>query len=121
MQTPRAHAVSWSTLETDHPMPLIERQRLVGEHMMISRVLLSQGFAVPTHEHANEQFAVVLSGKIRFDLGDADDPASASATLGPGDVLVIPPNAPHAATALEDTLILDCFSPPSETTGVDRA
>ncbi|MCA9304794.1 MAG: cupin domain-containing protein [Phycisphaerales bacterium] len=120
MSSPKAHAVSWSALDTDHPMPLIERQRFVGEHMMISRVLLSKGFSVPTHEHANEQFAVVLSGAIRFDLGDADDPTSESTTLGPGDVLVIPPNAPHAATAIEDTLILDCFSPTSETTGVDR-
>ena len=121
MPIPKAHAINWSDLDTDRPMPLIERQRLVGEHMMISRVLLSKGFTVPTHDHANEQFAVVLSGRVRFDLGDASSPTSESKTLGPGDILVIPSNAPHAAEALEDTLILDCFSPPSETTGVDRA
>ena len=111
--------LAWSDLPTDRPMDLIERQRIIGEHMMISRVHLSKGFSVPTHNHQNEQFAVVLSGKIRFDIGPSDDPASESTTLGAGQVLVIPPNAPHSATAIEDTLILDIFSPPSEQTGVD--
>lgn len=117
----KAQAIAWNDLETDYPMPLIARERIVGQHMMISRVLLSKGFKVPTHNHENEQFAVVLSGKIRFDIGPSDNPTSESTVLGPGEVLVIPPNAPHAATALEDTLILDIFSPPSESTGVDKA
>ena len=116
---PHAHKLAWSDIETDHPMPLIARQRIVGENMMVSRVHLSAGFTVPTHQHENEQFAVVISGKIRFDLGGADNPGAVSETLGPGEILVIPPNAPHSATAIEDTLILDIFSPPSETTGVD--
>ena len=47
-------------------MDLITRQRIIGEHMMISRVHLEKGFTVPSHNHANEQFAVVLSGSIRF-------------------------------------------------------
>ena len=102
-------------------MELIARQQIIGEHVMISRVHLSSGCHVPAHHHANEQFAVVLSGKIRFDIGPAGNPASESTTLGPGQVLVIPPNAPHAATALEDTLILDIFSPPSQSTGIDQA
>jgi unsaturated pyranuronate lyase len=118
---PKAQAITWTQLETDYPMDLIARQRIVGEHMMISRVLLSKGFAVPTHNHENEQFAVVLSGKIRFDIGPTENPTAESTTLGPGEFLVIPPNAPHAAVALEDTLILDIFSPPSKTTGVDKA
>jgi quercetin dioxygenase-like cupin family protein len=121
MNPPKAHAITWSQLPTDTPMDRITRQRIVGKHMMISRVHLAKGFAVPTHDHANEQFAVVISGSICFDLGDANSPTSDSVTLGPGQVLVIPPNAPHAATALEDTFILDIFSPPSETTGVDQA
>jgi unsaturated pyranuronate lyase len=111
--------LTWSDLPTDTPMPLITRQRIVGEHMMISRVHLTKGFQVPTHHHENEQFAVIISGKIRFDIGPSDNPTAESTTLGPGQVLVIPPNQPHAATALEDTLVLDIFSPPSESTGVD--
>lgn len=102
-------------------MELITRSRIIGEQMMISRVHLSKGFSLPTHQHANEQFAVVLSGRIRFDLGPTHHPDAESVILGPGQVLVIPPNAPHSAHAIEDCLILDIFSPPSEMTGVDRS
>lgn len=116
-----AYAVTWSELPSDAPMELITRKRILGEHLMISRVHLSKGFSLPTHQHANEQFAVVLSGRIRFDLGPANEPGSESVTLEPGQVLVIPSNAPHSAHAIEDCLILDVFSPPSEMTGVDRS
>ena len=35
--------------------------------------------------------------------------------VGPaGQVLVIPPNVPHKAEALEDTLDVDVFSPPRQ-------
>jgi len=115
----KAYSIAWDSIETDRPMDLITRQRIVGDHMMISRVHLEEGFSVPTHNHENEQFAVVLSGKIQFDIGPTDDPTSESVLLGPGQVLVVPPNAPHSAIALEDTLILDIFSPTSDTTGVD--
>ena len=34
--------------------------------------------------------------------------------LGLGEVLVIPPNVPHKAEAVEDTLDVDVFSPPRQ-------
>ena len=34
--------------------------------------------------------------------------------LGPGDVLLIPANAPHSAIALEDTVDVDFFAPRRE-------
>jgi len=116
--TARAHR--WADLPIDHPMPLIARRRIVGQQLMISRVELTKGFVVPTHQHTNEQFAVVLSGRIRFGIGAEGAPDRRELTLGAGEVLEIPSNVPHSAHALEDTLILDLFSPPSEKTGVDR-
>ena len=41
-------------------------------------------------------------------------------TLNAGEVLHLPSNLPHEATALERCLVLDVFSPPSATTGIDR-
>ncbi len=110
----------WSSLPTDRPMPLIERQRIVGANMMISRVTLQKGFLVPTHQHENEQFACVLSGRIRFTLGAEGAKNRREVTLGAGEVIVLHSNVPHAAEALEETIIFDVFSPPSEGTGVDR-
>ncbi len=113
----------WNELPTDAPMDLVERRRIIGQHAMISHVRLKKGCYVPTHQHPNEQFAVVISGRIRFGIGEADEPGAIedSVILEAGDVLEIPANAPHSAEALEDTLVLDVFSPPSETTGVDHA
>jgi quercetin dioxygenase-like cupin family protein len=118
---PNAAVHTWSDLPTDRPMPLIERQRLIGEQMMISRVRLLKGFRVPTHQHANEQFAVVLSGLVRFGLGAEGTPERIERILTGGEVLQLPANVPHSAEALEESILLDLFSPPSETTGVDRA
>lgn len=116
-----ANVYRWSDRPTDSPMPLLERQRIIGEHAMISRVLLKKGFVLQTHSHANEQFGIVLSGRIRFGLGAEDSPTRTHQTLGPGEVIHFPSNFPHSAEALEETLILDIFSPPSATTGIDAA
>lgn len=116
-----ARRFSWSELPTDTPMANIERQRIVGEQMMLSRVRLAKGFFVPSHQHANEQFAVVLSGKMKFGVGTERTPGHRELVLVGGEVLWLPSNVPHSAEALEETIILDLFSPPSEKTGVDRA
>ena len=117
---PEAAVYTWSDLKVDTPMPLLERTRVSGEKMMISRVLLRKGCDVPTHAHENEQFAMVVSGKVRFGLGAPGAPDRRDVIVGAGQVLHLPSNVPHSAFALEETLILDIFSPPSATTGIDR-
>lgn len=115
-----ARRFSWAELPSDTPMANIERQRIIGAQMMISRVRLAKGFFVPTHQHANEQFAVLLSGKMKFGVGAEGTAAHRELVLVGGEVLYLPANVPHSAEALEETVILDLFSPPSATTGVDR-
>ncbi len=116
----RAKKHSWTEVTSDRPMDKIERRRIIGEQMMISRVHLSKGFVVPSHQHINEQFAVVLSGKMKFGLGKEGTADHEEMIVGAGEVLWLPSRLPHSAEALEDTIILDLFSPPSEKTGVDR-
>ncbi len=109
----------WTDLRADSPMEKLERRRIIGEHAMISHISLAAGFTLASHAHANEQFCVVLSGSLRFTL---DEPAGPrTLTVGAGEVLHLPPNLPHAAEALEDSVVLDIFSPSSEKTGIDRA
>lgn len=114
-----AKVYAWADRPIDRPMPLIDRRRIIGEQMMLSQVTLHKGFKVVTHSHANEQFAVVLSGRVRFGIGAEDSPERRETTLTGGQVIHLPANVPHSAEALEETLILDLFSPPSATTGVD--
>jgi quercetin dioxygenase-like cupin family protein len=117
--TVSASVMRWEDRPVDHPMPLIDRRRIIGTHMMISQVHLHKGFVVATHHHANEQFAWVMAGRVRFGVGAEASPERREFTLTAGQVLHLPPNVPHSAEALEDSTVIDLFSPPSEKTGVD--
>lgn len=96
-------------------MPLLERRRVLGEQCMISHVTLRKGCVVPSHSHANEQMVCVLSGRLRFTL------ASGTTDIAAGQVLHLPAHAPHGVEAIEDSVVLDVFAPPSATTGIDQA
>ena len=110
----------WEQLPNDRPMDLLERRRIIGEKSMLSRVFLRKGCFVPSHAHENEQFACTLSGRLRFGLGTPGASDFREVVVSAGEVLHLPANVPHPAEALEDTLVLDIFSPPSATTGIDR-
>ncbi len=116
-----ARVYRWTDLPTDKPRPLLERRRIIGRKMMIAEVLIEKGFVVPSHAHENEQFACVIRGRIRFGLGVEGSPEHHEVELTDGEVLHLPANVPHSAEALQETLVLDLFSPPSEKTGIDRS
>jgi quercetin dioxygenase-like cupin family protein len=110
----------WSELAQDSPMAKITRKRIFGEKMMVSEVRLTKGFDLASHAHENEQFVVMLTGRCTFGLGAPGTPDYKEIELKGGEVLVLPGHVPHSCRALEDSHILDLFSPISETTGVDR-
>ena len=100
--------VPWDSVELEHLNPLLKRQCVVGKKVMIARVLLKKGCVVPLHSHHNEQITYILEGALKFGLNDEEIIVRA------GEVLCIPPNVPHEAVALEDTVDLDIFTPPRE-------
>jgi quercetin dioxygenase-like cupin family protein len=110
----------WADLPQDHPMQQVGRRRIIGQRMMLSEVLLQEGCVVPTHAHENEQICCVISGKLRFGLGAEGSPQREEVDVSGGEVLHLPSGVPHSAEALEQSLVIDIFSPPSETTGIDR-
>ncbi len=109
----------WSDVPADSPIAMLTRQRIGGRNMMVQRVVLQKGCIVPSHSHDNEQFTCVISGRLRLDLYAGTARPVESVEVGPGDVLVLPAGVPHGAEALEDTVVLDSFSPPSAATGID--
>ncbi len=110
----------WAEMTADFPMPKLDRKRIIGEKMMLSLVRLDKGCLVPTHAHENEQLTCVLKGCLRFTLGAEGAADRKTVDVRADEVLHLPSGAPHAAEALEETLVLDCFSPPSAGTGIDR-
>jgi quercetin dioxygenase-like cupin family protein len=98
--------IPWNTVELENLNPLLQRQFVVGRDIMVARVLLKQGCIVPEHSHINEQVTYILDGALKFWIDGKEIVVNA------GEVLTIPPNMPHKAEALVDTVDLDVFSPP---------
>jgi quercetin dioxygenase-like cupin family protein len=99
---------SWNTMEVEQLNDKLSRQMISGENATISQLLLKKGATVPRHAHTNEQYSWIISGLLRFVFDDRE------ILVGAGDILVIPPNVPHAAVALEDTVDVDIFAPRRE-------
>jgi unsaturated pyranuronate lyase len=98
--------IPWSSVEVEVLNPLLGRHFIVGQNVMLARVLLKKGCMVPEHSHHNEQITYVLEGALKFGIDGQEIVVNA------GEVLTIPPNMPHWAEALADTVDLDIFNPP---------
>jgi quercetin dioxygenase-like cupin family protein len=96
----------WSDVELEQLNPLLQRQFVVGRDVMVARVLMKKGCIVPEHSHVNEQITYILDGALKFWIDGKEIVVHA------GEVLTIPPNMPHKAEALADTVDLDVFNPP---------
>ncbi len=98
--------VAWKSIAVEPLNPLLGLHFVVGQNIMLARVLLKKGCIVPEHSHPNEQITFVVEGALKFWI-DGED-----LVVNAGEVLTIPPNMPHKAEALEDTVDFDVFNPP---------
>ena len=100
--------LSWEGVEIEEMNPLLKRQMITGDRVMLARLIMKKGCIVPLHSHHNEQVTHILQGALKFVIEGKEIVVRA------GEVLTIPPHVPHSAEALEDTLDLDVFDPPRE-------
>jgi quercetin dioxygenase-like cupin family protein len=98
--------VAWKSVAVEPLKPLLGLHFVVGQNIMLARVLLQKGCIVPEHSHPNEQITFVAEGALKFWIDGKEIVVNA------GEVLTIPPNMPHMAEALEDTVDFDIFNPP---------
>lgn len=107
--------ITWDDMAVEELTPLIGRRLVHTDKQMLAHVYLKQGALVPAHDHINEQITYILSGALRFWIGEhADNPGDTYVDVRAGDVLVIPSMVRHRAEALEDTLDVDIFNPPRQ-------
>jgi quercetin dioxygenase-like cupin family protein len=99
---------AWTNIPVERLNPLVTRQVLHTEKMTVARLLMKKGAVVPLHHHVNEQITMLTEGRLRFVVEGVETEISA------GDLLQIPPNAPHLVEALEDSAATDLFSPARE-------
>ena len=100
--------IRWKDVELERLNPLLDRQLVVGDQIMVSRILLKKGCIVPLHSHVNEQVSYILEGALKFWIDGKEIVVHA------GEVLCIPSSMPHKAEAMEDTVDLDIFYPPRQ-------
>lgn len=102
----------------DEPMAGLLRRRAAGERILVQDLEIEAGVGAGMHHHEMEQLAVIIEGTMRFEVQDPDGSTRAF-TAGPGDMVLLPPNAPHKAIAETRCRLVDVFSPPAEKTGID--
>ena len=96
---------TWDEIDKEILSPTLARKMSAGEKAMVAQVFLAKGAVVPEHKHESEQITYILEGALLFEIDGKE------ILVGKGQVLRIPSWKPHKATALEDTLDLDIFSP----------
>jgi len=79
-----------------------------GERTLLTEVKLEKGAVVPEHQHPHEQTGYLISGSLRFFSGASEE------VVGPGDAWRFAGGHPHGAEALEETVVVEVFSPVRE-------
>lgn len=76
--------------------------------MMLVRHEMRKGWMGAAHRHPHEQLVYVISGHIQITIDGAAFDASA------GDNFIVASDVEHQATALDDSVVLDVFTPARE-------
>lgn len=79
-----------------------------GDHTLLVEVRLDKDAKIPEHKHPYEQTGYLVSGRMRMYV--ADKPRE----LTPGDSWCIPMDVLHKVDVLEDTVVVEVFSPTRE-------
>jgi quercetin dioxygenase-like cupin family protein len=102
---PDATHYRWQDLPTEAVNPSALRQYVTGEALTVARFELARGGLVPRHAHMNEQVSCVLSGALKFRFDGQEIVARA------GELVQIPGMVHHEVEVLEDSIVMDVFSP----------
>jgi quercetin dioxygenase-like cupin family protein len=97
--------LAWDTVKKEQLNDKFWRKVVNGEKITAAQLGLSKGALVPLHHHESEQVSIVVQGAIKFEVEGKE------VTVRGGEVLVIPSNLPHNALALEDSSVIEIFSP----------
>jgi quercetin dioxygenase-like cupin family protein len=79
-----------------------------GDDLMVVQFTIDAGSAVPLHSHPHEQVGHVVSGRMKFRIGDQER------ELGPGDGYSVPGGVQHGATGVTEVVAIDSFHPVRE-------
>ncbi|MBR2528494.1 MAG: cupin domain-containing protein [Blautia sp.] len=80
-----------------------------SKNLMAAELVFPKGAVGAKHSHPHEQIGYIVSGRLIFqEEGQADQ------VLQSGDTYYVAPNVIHGVEILEDTKLLDIFTPMRE-------
>ena len=100
--------LNWDQIPMETVNPMMQRQIITGELMPVAKIYFKDGFLVPMHSQHNEQITQVISGLLRFRIGED---VEQTIDVGPGQTIVIPANVPHEALVVGDVVEMDMWAP----------
>jgi len=96
-------SADWPEVE---PVPGVRRRVLsCGDALMVVQFRIAKDAEVPEHTHPHEQTGHVVSGQMRFRIGNEER------VLGPGDGYSVPGGTVHGAFGVTDVIAVDSFHP----------
>ena len=94
---------------TTEVVPGIHLKTLIyGEKSLMTQVRLEKGAIIPPHSHPHEQTGYLISGQLEFVVDNEH------IMTRPGDSWSIAGNVQHSAIAIEETVVIEVFSPVRE-------
>ena len=76
-----------------------------GERTLLAEVRLARGAVIPEHRHPQEQTGYLVLGRLEFTV------AGETLIAESGSSWSLPADLPHGASALEDSVVIEVFSP----------
>lgn len=99
---------NWDQIPQEQMNAHLARKVIHSANMTIARLEMKKDAAVPEHSHVNEQVTMVEKGALKFLLEGKE------LIVRAGEVLTIPPHASHGVVVLEDSVVVDVFTPARE-------
>jgi quercetin dioxygenase-like cupin family protein len=79
-----------------------------GDQTLMVEVKFDKDAVIPTHGHPHEQTGYLISGQLEFVINGEN------IIVNPGDSWNIPGDVEHSATATDETVVIEVFSPVRE-------
>ncbi len=83
----------------------LRRLACFGDNLSAMYCDFDKGFSWTTHSHVHEQMTICIYGAIEYTIDGETQVMQA------GDTAYLPSGVPHSAVCLEDTRIIDIFTP----------
>jgi quercetin dioxygenase-like cupin family protein len=101
--------VEMSSMRVSYPEPGLERR--IGAHnakLLLAEHRMAKGWSGAAHSHPHDQIVYVVSGHLRVTAGEK------TFEVRTGDSFVVDGGVAHQASALEESVVIDVFTPARE-------